>query len=91
MLPPGASYYVVTPGDGDVAVHGDRSVVGVVHARRVAGGDTRRVRFANPGCDDSVAAEDTVVVWVIPVRDVLGEQRADQVGVIRHPRFDVAR
>ncbi len=78
--------------DGGVPLDGDGLVASLIGSRLI----TRRgsVRgagaFCEPGRDNGFAAAQRLVVGVVAVADVCGEQLGDSFGVIRLPRLDIA-
>jgi hypothetical protein len=69
----------------DVAVDGNRSVLRRRCAGRITGRSPIRIGLAQPRRDDRLPTDDRVVIGVIPVGDVLGEERCDIIRVVGQP------
>src|SRR5215216_5679800 len=76
-------------GDGHVAIDGNGGVGGVEGALGIPRRGSLVLSLAEPRFDNRVAAEDRVVVRVVAVFDVVGEECGDAIAVIRLPRLDV--
>src|SRR6188472_2231438 len=72
-------------GDGDIALDGDGRVRGVVGALLVAARGVLVLPLAEPRLHHCAATGDGLVVRVVAVLDVLGEERRDPVAVVRLP------
>src|SRR6476646_5626261 len=72
-------------GDRNVTGDGDRLVEGVVCARLVPGRGALVIPLPQPGVHHGIPSRDGLVVWVVPVADVLAEQRLDLPAVVRLP------
>src|SRR6266480_3881307 len=76
-------------GDRHVAVDGDGPVGAGIGSGLVARRGARVLAVAEPGGDDRVATGDRVVVGVVPIGDVLAEERLDRGAVVGLPGVEV--
>src|SRR4051794_33808569 len=74
-----------TGGHGDIAVDDNRGIRRVVRALVIASRSLLVLALPQPRLDHRIAAGDRIVVGVVAVLDVLGEERRDPLAVIGLP------